>query len=285
MKKILLIAALAAVLMLTACDSPERGLSESESSAEMCSSGLGSSSGESSEVEDTYTVITTNTKADGRINVTTEMFNEYGNRIYLKKGDDEQRFTYKYDADGNIIEREELVGRFSFRTVYEYENGLLVKSVEYDMDGEIERIITYSYDDHGEQILEKNESPQISAVYYSTRLEIEYDAEGRKSTVQGFDYETGELSYTITYEYDERGNMIRSAFENQAYTGTTVYDCDSSGNVTNQVETVVYNDGKTNVHRWEYSYDTNGRPTLEIFYSQDISGVEYEFERYEYEYK
>lgn len=139
------------------------------------------------------------------------------------------RYTYVYDANGNMTE--EVCyrgGEETGRVVYSYDtNHNKTEEIHYS-NGEESGRCTYAYDANGNMTEE---------VYYLGGDEEEYSRS--------------------TYTYDARGNVTEEVYSDgdlnfHHYTSTYVYDI--YGNIT---ESVFYVDGEKNT-LCTYIYDTNG---------------------------
>jgi len=133
--------------------------------------------------------------ANGKLAKESEL-DEAGNVCYYHE--------WVYDKDGNLIREIGLAGdeqRVLRENSYD-ENGLLVKEIEYDEEGGIERAYEYKYDENGLLVkkIEYDEEGGIERVY-----EYKYD-ENNRLIQKSMRYDE---DITITdYEYDENGELI-----------------------------------------------------------------------------
>lgn len=169
-----------------------------------------------------------------------------------------QTEKYAYDKDGNMVSVEKNVnaigeaGQYA-RTDYEYADGMMVKTTEYDTDGSVLTITQYYYDEDGNMVRQY------------TGLTDPLTIRGLDDVIAGADVEYNVASY----EYKD-GQLIREG--------------DSDGNII----TYKYNgDGllseKTdkNGNRYEYTYREGlFRESEKIFYADNDTDIPDEIREY-----
>ena len=130
-----------------------------------------------------------------------------------------------YDDEGRVI-----------RMVCEYEDGVDVEEITYNVagdiltdiwlnNGEVYSTYEYSYDENGRFVEMTFTRAGEDTVYRKT---ASYNDKGQKTTEHGI--YTDEYEYTYNYEYDENGNAIK----------TTYTDTDNEGNEYSDVTETAY---------------------------------------------
>ena len=154
--------------------------------------------------------------AEGRITTLSNVKNN-GNII--------SDFYYTYDIFGCIIKETARQDGETVTTSYAYDGRMqLVSAAEvhpgYTLKTE------YTYDNAGNRITEKVSKTQWGSTSVITDLINTYDADNRliKQTNNASSW-----SRSITYQYDENGNMIRKDPPNSSY---TIYEYDSENRLT-----------------------------------------------------
>lgn len=145
-----------------------------------------------------------------------------------------EKIRYTYDADGNLT-REETVfpdGSIGDFTVYQYEDGRLVKEEKYMNADTLMWLYGYEYDREGRLIRKNyNDAPSLSTHQYTMWHIYGYDEKDRviRETGYGFNSPNGD-GIIDDYEcfYDENGCKVKEIF----------YD--------------TYGTGNDSVHRYEY---------------------------------
>ncbi|MBR5272892.1 MAG: hypothetical protein IKU25_05815 [Clostridia bacterium] len=196
---------------------------------------------------------------------------------------------YEYDENGNLV-REFGSDKFGTDESTYDKHGNVLTHVAYDKNGELRSTTRYSYeyeyypdgtlsrekwyleyrtDDCDERTLvveiEYNEDGNI--VYSEYRGDFgsdntyEYDEYGR--LVKEISYRLNDYTTnTLEYEYDENGNLAVRTLTTTADPASdnvgnrTVYEYDEYGNETKH--TIEYDNGRVNVHEYEYVYGENG---------------------------
>jgi len=177
--------------------------------------------------------------------------------------------TRTYDDRGNVIRSAGRLEQFDsqahrpdsitiseYRYEYDGDGNLTVESVDEDGDGRPERVTRYEYD--------------------ASRHVI------RESVYSG----GGELQYTIDYEYDSYGNLVRSGRDNDAdgtpeevETWPYRYETDAQGKL---VRRVLDRDGDGRPEEiLDYAYYANGNLATEDHWSTE--GAEYERSTWRYD--
>ena len=139
--------------------------------------------------------------------ITTFLYDEEGNELasceYLYKDNTRQYERLKessYDEHGKLLSTYEhyIYGSEGTYNKTEYGN-------EYDTDGNLIKVTEYHMNGNltsaREQVEEHREQRGVT--------EYKYDDQGRKLEVVGYKGD-GSISYTNSFEYDDRGNMIKS---------------------------------------------------------------------------
>lgn len=113
------------------------------------------------------------------------------------------------------------------------------------------------------------------AVYFT--CESEYDDKGNETQLIGY-HADGTISYLneIKYEYDSKGNKIKSTLYNVNYRVSSEYDAD--GNETRQI---IYASNGAIACSYEYEYNDDGSKTKMTAYDADdsvSSTCEYEYD-------
>lgn len=147
----------------------------------------------------------------GSITTISYIYDSCGNyvsRVYESETTSfEEKFTYKYDDEGNIIACEGMKDGEDMGN-YEYVNGRLQKHIICDASGNIEDVREYFYDTAGNVIKETLSSPQIN---YVNTIEYSYDkynhSTGYIVTAQR---EDDVITMEVVYEnkYDSDGRLV-----------------------------------------------------------------------------
>lgn len=151
-------------------------------------------------------------------------------------------------------------------TNYSYDSqGRCIAKDRYDLDGKLFSYQHYTYDQHGNRILERSESPGLS---WETRKEIHYtyDEENRLTLKQYYDgdmlssehfyrYMSDGNTYLISQYYDEKGEKGSwyTKVLNENDDPLSEYHYDAEGQVKNC---------------YKYRYDEEGRQIYYICYNK-----------------
>lgn len=139
--------------------------------------------------------------------------------------------VYFYDTDGNIEEihfyNENHV--YEDKTVYEYENGAMIGMTVYDENE--------NQDDYNYEIINNEDGQIIEWIIYlnndiSDKSVYSYYPDGNIKAESLYSCYNGEcnLSYTINYEYNEKGNLIKEYIGDSSITTYSYPDYDKNGN-------------------------------------------------------
>ena len=101
------------------------------------------------------------------LGVTTSSYDQAGNKVYQK------------DADGRV-------------TTYAYDGGRLTTETQYNADGSVNDVLTWTYDADGNVLTATDNAGTVTMTYDGNRLITRTDPFG----------------LTIDYGYDEAGNVI-----------------------------------------------------------------------------
>ena len=231
-------------------------------------------------------------------------YDVFGNKIRYEEYDKDRKCTYKTISSYN--EQENLnyftvydYGKISKTYEYEYdEKGNMIKSAEYDGDGNIIRIYEREYDEMGRETkfvhyngdgtvnssdeYEYDENGnEIKSVHYDGEgnirwmAESEYDEKGRE--IYYSRKSDGVVTYTQENEYGEDGSVIREVVTyynsdtgQKWYEKICEYTYDEKENMT-KYDYTNYMEGGTTSLIWEREYDEDGRETDFYFYDNGKS--------------
>lgn len=171
--------------------------------------------------------------------------NDYDNldRVTARKYNGSTKYTYQYDATGNLGYHEDLVNSVNYRYIYDLADRL-TKVV--DSQG---NSIVYSYDANNN----KNKfTEKINSKSYD--INYGYDKDNRPTSVQ---YNGNNLAYS----YDSLGRLKETAFNTPTSLGTSSYRVSYNylggvdGSTTTKIGSIsIKNSGKT----ISYTYDAKG---------------------------
>ncbi|NCA85766.1 MAG: hypothetical protein EOM83_09345 [Clostridia bacterium] len=204
-----------------------------------------------------------------------------------ENGQTEEKVSWEVDETGKILKKFVHYLDDTVDTInYEYnEQGLLVRVIQKDEDGEEEHREEYDYDD-GKRIAERHY--EYGAL--ETENIFEYDDNGRLSEVTA---NSPEETATLVNEYDDKGNRIKTlkytvddkliekhlmtydeqgrltemSEETPYKKNNVVMELDVAGNVTRQTETDRNGQLVSQVHR---EYDADGNV---LFVSATVAGL------------
>jgi hypothetical protein len=190
-----------------------------------------------------------------------------------------KNWTYKYDSNGNWIERcyshccnhdDDLLVKYTCKCKYD-SDGNRIELNEYDSCGCLEKRQIYKYDSNGNEIEWHEYNSKGSLVFKHT---YKYDSKGNMIENNGYDSRFN-WHDKKTYKYDSNGNLIEESYSD----GSPSYTCkyDSNGN---QIERNEYEpDGRLR-NKWTYKYDSNGNMIEEKcdirFWSKQIYEYKYD---------
>ncbi|MBE6957566.1 MAG: hypothetical protein E7447_00235 [Ruminococcaceae bacterium] len=148
-------------------------------------------------------------------------------------------------------------GKDHERKTYEYDSsGFPFAHIEY-LKGEKYAIAEYTYDSQGNQTAFTLQDENGEMIGEHWTREFEYDFRGR--IVRQTDTYCGIDSYTYTFSYDEKGNLIsRLQYEptGELHTGTEL-EYGENGKLSREV--IYYNPDKSNIIERQYTYDKTDR--------------------------
>lgn len=173
---------------------------------------------------------------DEKSNRTEEVFYQYKNNFY--KDSTIIKSTYKYDGEGNIIEKNindsnivqtykyDYKGNLLENYLYKPKNKLKLKRIfVYDTNGnqqelsvftssgKVKNKITYLYDDNGNKIEQKNHKPK-NWLSQERIVKQTYKYDDKGNIIEKAIYKAdGSLKdkYIYLYEYDKEGNWVKKA--------------------------------------------------------------------------
>ncbi len=226
--------------------------------------------------------------ASGRKNVKVYRYNQSGGLIYEESlvqspaldFDYSNEVYYTYDEAGLLTEEK----RYSMTLLdrvfkYSYNNGLMSEKKEYNDDGGLSTIWTYTYE-NGRLVKEVEDNIIINVDYYAL---IEYNNRGLVSQKKQYNSD-GTLFYTYLFDYDAKGNLLIetnvSPEGNEQVVQNYTYEYNNDGTVRK----------KTNAHLYgwwidiyEYTYDDEKNIST-VTNSRDDDGVIQPQSLHEYEY-
>lgn len=167
-------------------------------------------------------------------------------------------YQKEYSEQGNLIYE---LDEYGYRTVYEYEEGILTRETVYYEDAEPVTVKTWSYDDAGRKLsyTERDEDQVILQESWSydengfCTAHLQDSSYGDQSW---FDHETfvykdglrvesthkgddpsNAWDYSMTYRYDDQGRMISALRRDEFYgEAEDLWEFDSEGRVIRSVE-------------------------------------------------
>lgn len=179
--------------------------------------------------------------AAGKLIAEEYTFDNKGNLILVDKhtedGETLEKTEYKYDENSVKVSevREVFTGEYTGKWVTEYENGVRRREARYNLEGflQSERL----YDKHGSPIFDPNvKVDEMGLPIKISTNEYEEDSEGRAVVHKRYD-DKNELMFVHTYEYDEKGNVLKRTDREYTdgeldYTSVDMYEYDKHGNRT-----------------------------------------------------
>jgi YD repeat-containing protein len=181
--------------------------------------------------------------------------------------------TYEYDDHGNMVKSHEVNIQDSspVQTIlctYNADNQLARKEIQY-FNGGMNTVTTYTYNESGNLVKDSCSWEGTDRVYENMYY---YDGRGRKiKHIQGYKgaeknttmtwtydaknrlmkyTQTGSSDMLKTYEYDNKGNVIKEFQDNGGYSFTHTHTYDTYGNRTK----TVFNDSKGKSRTTLYMY-------------------------------
>lgn len=147
------------------------------------------------------------------------------------------------------------------RTVYEYENGVLVGKSSYDMYSNLTQYIRYTADGKALywELYEYNDAGQETRYYRYTAKrqldywhEYEYDAQGRETSHARYNADGSRRDWS-EYTYDEQGHLLCQK------------QYDSAGSLNVQTDYTYNEDGSFSTWTFFYRYDGTMSKELSIY--------------------
>ncbi len=186
-------------------------------------------------------------------NEKSEFFNQIPDKIYNKKSEqkadnanDTRNFDNEaYDVEINIEDMPE------DGTKVEYyknkETGFVDKEITYSADGEVEKIVEFSYTEDGKVTLEVGKDAQGNKIY---SVDSSYDENGNLTYKVHKDSE-GNVTNIDEYVYDENNNKIsmKNFDGHKNFQNITEYIYDENNNNIKTVTT--YSDGSIDTFEYE----------------------------------
>jgi len=136
--------------------------------------------------------------------------------------DSPRSVTYTYDEDGNIVKETVLhegVPLYAYYYSYDNEGREITKSIDYDVNGIINYILSTQYDTYGNIL---NQRWVTAAGEEILKFIYTYDAFGNRKSE--FFYVEGQLEHKIYYQYDDHCYLL-SYKEYEDYEHDGVIDC------------------------------------------------------------
>ena len=221
-----------------------------------------------------YIVTVTNYEDGEPISSEIDTYDEHGNVIKIASKYSDFFYAYDYNDDGTVRVK---YADYS-REEYEYENGLEVKCTEYNADGEVYSVTTYTYDEHGNAT---SFSHGVGEFVSRSAYEHEYDENGFWIKEIGYD-EDGEISGVATRVLGENGEVLSGTLEEKNALRTYEHKYDENGREVERHSTQT-RDGEV---KWERrivtEYDEQGRISRKSEYRLDggerlVSTEEYDY--------
>lgn len=185
-----------------------------------------------------------------------------------------QKYFYKYNSNydeaGNEIEKKRYLGETGKITYYAHDNnGNLYREININ-NGNIDQVITYTYDEQGNLI---SESYDYDYNGVADRIDAyTYNEQGNLST-KNIDSDTdGVADETITYTYDEQDNLITESIDSNAdgiADQIMTYAYDNRGNLIS--ESIDFDTDRIANQITTYTYDERGDLT-ETSYDRNADG-------------
>lgn len=147
------------------------------------------------------------------------------------------------------------------RTIYEYENGVLVGKSSYDMYSNLTQYIRYTADGNALywELYEYNDAGQETRYYRYTAKrqldywhEYEYDAQGRETSHARYNADGSRRDWS-EYTYDEQGRLLCQK------------QYDSAGSLNVQTDYTYNEDGSFSTWTFFYRYDGTMSKELSIY--------------------
>ncbi len=183
---------------------------------------------------------------------------------------DKVRNRYEYDAQGNLIKEEFFYPNEGY-IEYQYNSaGLVEKAVQYSKNLNKESKHTcYEYDSLGNMI--------SSDEYVKDAISVskKYFYEGT-NLVREESYKNGENTFTATYKYDEKGNMIEQIHINTRGVENSVrlFNYDEDSRLICEFELACNFEGeRVAKHVQKYEYNEKGQLVAE-YHSKDVYKVD-----------
>jgi len=199
----------------------------------------------------------------------------------------ENKTTFKYDENGNIIQKEELDGQSekikSMQTIKYDERGNKIDVIEYDSEGNLTSKTKTKYDGV------RGAADEVR--YYSNgKIEytrtFKYDEKGNR--IEEVKHNSNKkIEYTRAFKYDENGNQVESTeVHNELLEGkinpiniSRYYKRDEEGNITEYE--IQYHSGKEKIaEKWTYENDKRGNVTRVVLAKLDTRFGEERFVPY-----
>ena len=190
------------------------------------------------------------------------------------------RSTYEYDASGRESKRTiyDLLGNVSRIVEFVYdERGNLLQETEYSADGTVNSREEYEYDENGNRIKYVRKSGPDTYVYLYT-----YDENGNETEEAFYDGDDVLKSRRV-WKYAPDGTLREIA----DYDGDGVLQSRQESEYTSDglLQREAYYSGETLVWQSEWKYDGHGNPTEVVHLSRSYDDtLETNVSRYQYEY-
>jgi len=199
----------------------------------------------------------------------------------------ENKTTFKYDENGNIIQKEELDVQSekikSMQTIKYDEKGNKIDVNEYDSGGDLTSKTKTKYDGVRRTADEVRYYSNGKIEYTRT---FKYDEKGNR--IEEVKHNSNKkIEYTRTFKYDEKGNQVESTeVHNELLEGkinpiniSRYYKRDEEGNITEYE--IQYHSGKEKIaEKWTYENDKRGNVTRVVLAKLDTRFGEERFVPY-----
>ena len=202
------------------------------------------------EIQERYTYtynafnqITESTNYDGAGRLKTKTSFGYNKnqdlvKIYEVGSDGNQNTSTVFNYD-NGKRTEELVydytNQLEYKLVFTYKDGKKAEEARYDHNNEIVEKTFYTYDTKGNLVEEK----KYEGEELLDKLVYAYDSKGRKTLYERYEGD-GTLGFKSTYEYDEKGNLIKEQYyttpDTPDFSTGYTYTYDEKGNWITKIE-------------------------------------------------
>jgi hypothetical protein len=195
---------------------------------------------------------------------------EFINRQNIKSVD---KISFDYDEDGKLVNGEKQ------STINYGPEGLIIETIIYGKNSQVDNIYKYDYDKHNHRIQTIRYTPDQKA---DKKYTYEYNKYGNKIKSVRYDL-NGNMEKYYIYKYDDKQNL----------TGEEWYNAD--GKLEYRIENEYYESGKIKsaatfnekdkmLYKYAYKYDTKGNVLEEEKFNADnepAGVIQYVYKYYE----